>query len=723
MPNLKKNRPIYDFKNVIASIRKIIFKNQLYTSAMLVVIAILIVSILQAFNLFENLELKFYDFRFNLRGTIPVDGSDIVLVTIDDQSFVSLKKKWPFPRSYFARAIENLTQAGVALIIMDIEFTEPSSINEFDDLALERAIQKNPNVILAGKLVSEYGSHLTLNRYPMKPLRRFLEAGTNWAYANVYLDDDGFIRRYNLFQNLHGTNYFPLTIEALRILQHLPPKQISTQGADQFQVGRFVIPKYDYDTMLINFAGPAGHFSTYSFSNILDDSNFNLPDMNEDTDVFDFYKESELFKDKIVFVGASADELQDNKLTPFFDYDGVKRLMPGVEMHANAFFTILANAYIHPLNPGYVFLIILLMGLGIILISGRLKPVLGLVVVLGASMFYLLICVWSFVHVGTWVPFVFPIAFLCVSYVFNIVHHILVEQHEKGRYRKTFQHYVARSVVDSMLNSGELPKFGGERKTLTVLFSDIRSFTTYSEKYEPEVVVQRLTEYLSSMVDVIFKQGGTLDKFVGDEIMALYGAPYYYENHAERACVTALQMIERLRSLQKKWSQRELEYFQIGIGINTGKVIVGNLGSIQLFDYTVIGDEVNLGARLEGANKHYKTTIIISESTYKQVKNKAIVRELDNVRVKGKKHPVRIYELRGMELLPSIERELIIDTYSAGLKFFKERKWAHALREFRRVLRYFPSDGPSTIYTQRCLEFIENPPPPSWDGVFEFAVK
>jgi adenylate cyclase len=322
-----------------------------------------------------------------------------------------------------------------------------------------------------------------------------------------------------------------------------------------------------------------------------------------------------------------------------------------------------------------------------------------------------------------WVPMVYPVVNFSLCYVVTIVHKILVEQHEKGRYRKTFQQYVARSVVDSMLNTGELPKFGGERKTLTVLFSDIRSFTTYSEKYRPEVVVQRLSEYLTAMVDVILKNNGTLDKFVGDEIMAIYGAPYYFSDHAQRACETALDMVSALRKLQKNWSEHELEYFQIGIGINTGKVIVGNLGSIQLFDYTVIGDEVNLGARLEGANKHYSTTIIISESTYNEVKNKVIARELDNVRVKGKQRPVRIFELRGMQPLPAIEKDLIIDVYTYGLELFKQRKWNQALHEFRRILRYFPSDGPARVYTLRCLEFIQNPPPDSWDGVFEFAFK
>jgi adenylate cyclase len=189
------------------------------------------------------------------------------------------------------------------------------------------------------------------------------------------------------------------------------------------------------------------------------------------------------------------------------------------------------------------------------------------------------------------------------------------------------------------------------------------------------------------------------------------------------ACLTAIEMIDRLRAMQKKWSEKKEAYFQIGIGINTGKVIVGNLGSSQLFDYTAIGDDVNLGARLEGANKQYGTSIILSEFTYKGVKKIAIVRELDLVKVKGKNKPVRIFELRGMTALPQIEQDLIIDVYTQGLNYYKERKWYQALNEFKRIIRYFPTDGPTRVYIKRCLDFIENPPPENWDGVYEFTTK
>ncbi len=702
---------------------KNILKNQWYVGSAFILVAILFSFILNILKIFNNAELKIYDLRMRLAGTSEVKQSGIVLVTIDDQTFSSLQKKWPFPRAYFAKVITNLAAAGASLVVFDIEFTEPSDFNTADDDSLALAIQKFPRIILAGKLVTEFGSHQTMNRYPVKPLKQLLNAGSHWAYANVYLDEDGFIRRYNLFQNLHGQTHFPLAIETLRYLQQLSPEQINFDDKKYAQIGKFLIPKYEFDTMLINFNGPTGNFPTYSLVNILDDKNFNLPNPDEDTDVFDIYKNEGIFKNKIVLIGASADELQDNKFTPFFDYRGVKQMMPGVEMHANALHTIFTQNFIKPTNSWGVFVIIIILGFFVLIISNQLKPTYGLIAAMAIVLFYTAFNFWLFINNNLWLAYVFPLASFIVSYGVNIVYRILIEQKEKGRYRKTFQQYVARSVVDAMLSSGELPKFGGERKVLTVLFSDIRSFTTYSEKYPPEVVVQRLTEYLSSMVEVIFKQGGTLDKFVGDEIMALFGAPYYYEDHAEKACNTALEMMAQLRQIQKKWAQRQMEYFQIGIGINTGKVIVGNLGSIQLFDYTVIGDEVNLGARLEGANKQYQTSIIISDSTYQQTKGKAIARELDYVRVKGKKRPVKIYELRGMQWLPTIEKELIIDVYSYGLEFFRQRNWSKALREFRRVLRYFPSDGPSKIYTQRCLEFIENPPAENWDGIFEFAVK
>ncbi len=697
---------------------KELYENKWIKAGVITFISILCSVFIYLMGLLDNLELKSLDWRFRMRGELPTEDSGIVLVTIDDQSFISLRSKWPFPKEYFATAIDNLAEAGAKVILIDVEFTEPSP----DDLTLALSIARAKNIILAGKIAIEYGSHETLNKYVIKPIEPFLTAGANWGYANVGHDPDGFIRRYNLFQSMESRLYLPLGIELFRNLGKIPIQNIQLNNPDEIIIGNKAIPRYTFDSMIINYTGPAGNFPTYSFSNVLDDADFRLPEA-EDTDIFEIYKDSGTFRDKIVMIGASADELQDNKLTPFFSYNGQKKQMPGVEVHANALHTILTGNYIHPLSFRFEFAIVILLSALAAFLSKVMKPYLGLMTVVLVILLFTGLCFFLFVKFHIWAKLMLPMTAFLLSYGVNTVHQVLTEQREKSLYRKTFQQYVARSVVDTMLNTGKLPKFGGERKVLTVLFSDIRSFTTFSEKYPPEVVVKRLTEYLTSMVDVIFRHDGTLDKFVGDEIMALFGAPYYFENHAERACYTALDMVGELRHIQKRWSQHDMEYFQIGIGINTGKVIVGNLGSMQLFDYTVIGDEVNLGARLESANKHYSTTIIISEATYQQVKGKAIVRELDVVRVKGKTKPVRIYELRGMFNLPSIEKELIIDIYTYGLELFKNRNWYQAMKQFRRVLRYFPSDGPARIYTQRCLNFIEKPPTDTWDGVFEFAVK
>jgi adenylate cyclase len=322
-----------------------------------------------------------------------------------------------------------------------------------------------------------------------------------------------------------------------------------------------------------------------------------------------------------------------------------------------------------------------------------------------------------------WIPIVAPTLAIVLSYIGNTVQLVFFERRERRFVRKVFSQFVSKSVVDEMLAAGQNPKLGGEKRELSILFSDVRGFTTYCEKHPEEVVVQRLNEYLTEMVDIVFRNQGTLDKFIGDAVMALYGAPYHYAEHAEKACVTACEMIASVRGIQKRWSANAEDYFQIGIGVNTGTVIVGNMGSQQKFEYTVIGDEVNLASRLEGANKQYWTSIIISESTYAQVRKKARVRELDLVKVKGKKKPARIFELCSMEKLPAIEEDLLIGVYHQGLAFYKKREWYNAIKEFKRVLRYFPSDGPSRVYINRCLDFIMNPPRMDWDGVYEFKTK
>jgi adenylate cyclase len=671
---------------------------------------------------FENLDLRAYNMLFVLRGSQDMSNSGIAVVAIDDKAFASLPAKWPYPREYFTRAITNLTKAGARLIVFDVTFTEPSRLNPFEDESLARAVAASGKCLLAGKLVRELATNDTENSYLMKPIPPLLEAGADWALIDAIEDDDGFIRRYLVFQEFQGKPFLSLATRAfVRLTADTVDAQLNAVNGS-FIINGAEVPRYDHNTLLINFRGPDKTFPTYSLADVLDDTAFTLPG-DDDTDIFDMHLDWGTFRDKVVFVGASAEELQDNKFTPFFSYEGKRRKMPGVETHANALHTLLTGDYIQKLPyPNQLIIMLLVSVLTMLAVySGRtsiaLIAVIAELTVLAALAFY------SFVSASYWVPIVGPVLALLFNYGGHTAQVVVTERREKSRVRKVFAQYVAKSVVDDMLAKGDTPKFGGERRELTVLFSDVRGFTTFCEHHDAEAVVQRLNEYLTSMVDVVLVNQGTLDKFVGDELMAVFGAPLHFKEHAEKACVTACEMITRLRSMQKQWSLDGKETFNIGIGINTGTMIVGNLGSQQLFDYTVIGDEVNLGARLEGTNKQYGTSIIISEFTYAQVKNKARVRELDLVKVKGKQKPVKIYELRAMEVLPEIEQDLLINTYHKGLDYYKQRQWYKAIREFRAVLRYFQTDGPSRLYVARSLDFIENPPPGDWDGVYEFKTK
>ena len=679
--------------------------------------------------LFENLELKSINFRFGIRGPQDTEQDNIAIVAIDEETFTALNLKWPLPRSLYARVIENLHLAGAKLIVVDIEFSGQQKGTKLqEDIALRNAIGAAGDVVLAAEFIQSTNSHLTNDSQNARieaPVHLFPKSNKNirWGLINIDEDSDGFVRRYPLYQRFRGKIALPLSVVAYQAIRRgANGAGVKPDEAGYFVLGAKKIPKIGDNYMFINYRGPAQSFQTFSFSSILDDSRIQLAG-DEDTDIFEIYRESAVFKNKVVFIGASSEALQDVKFAPFFNSNGGRRKLPGVEVHANALSTILRGDFLT--QQGFtsaLFVLLLLAGITMFL-TKWLKPFRGLFATLGLILLYVLASIYFFINQLVIIDFVAPIFAIGLTFVGNTVHQILTEQRERVRIKKSWEQYMSKDVIDNMLESGSLPTFGGERRELTVLFSDIRSFTSFSEKHSSNKVVRKLSEYLTEMVDVIFQNGGTLDKFVGDEIMAIYGAPYYYKQHAEKACLTALEMVKRLRAMQKSWSAGGEDYFQIGIGINSGKVILGNLGSSQLFDYTVIGDDVNLGARLEGTNKQYGTTIIISEATYRQVKRKAVVRELDVVRVKGKKKPVKIFELRGMEPVSEIEQDLIIDVYTAGLNYYKELKWYQALKEFKRVLRYFPTDGPTRVYIKRCMDFMETSPPRNWDGVYEFTTK
>lgn len=287
----------------------------------------------------------------------------------------------------------------------------------------------------------------------------------------------------------------------------------------------------------------------------------------------------------------------------------------------------------------------------------------------------------------------------------------------------TLIRYVTKQVVDLILEHPETIVLDGEEREATILFSDIRGFTSLSEKMKPKELVKMLREYFTLMVGAIFEFQGTVDKFIGDAIMSIFGAPTPQPNHAELAIQTALEMQRLLALFNANRTRKGQEFISIGVGINTGDVVVGNIGSEERLEYTAIGDAVNLASRLEGINKQYGTHIIISEFTYNHVGDTIVERELDEVRVKGKHKPVKIYEVLGEPGKVSKNTEKLCAVFAQGLAYYRKREWDQAIGQFQQALQIVPSDVPAQLYVDRCIAYKQTPPPDNWDGVFELHTK
>jgi len=679
----------------------------------------------------ESLERRLLDERFMWRGLRPIAGSPFQVVTIDDQTFEVLQQKWPFRPALYARAIQNLTRAGARLIVFDIEFSEPHPLFPEDDSLFAAAVAASNNVILAGKIA--YSHDRSLERpyaAPMMPLSILLEAGARWGLVNELTDSDDFSRRYLIGLPLGGRYKPSLGFEVLRASMAIPDSaelQISRRAC---RFGPLHIPLFDRASFLINYYGPAGTFPAISLSSILDDSAFDLG-ANDSNFMEPFYASrgspisgvANPFAGKIILIGAGAEELHDTKNTPFYASEATPRKMPGVEMHAHALQTLLARAFILRSPPLLVLALNALLALLIFFGVAWLKPWRGLLVSLLLSALFLSLGFAAFAKFNYWLDL--TALFICaiLAYLTTSLYHYFKEKRQRIRIQTMFAHYVPNQVVEELINRPQLLKLGGEKRRLTVLFADIWNFTSISEKMSPENLVLLLNEYMTAMTEVIHAQAGIIDKYEGDLIMAEFGAPVPYEDHALRACRAALQMQSRLADLRLRWAAEGKPALEIRLGINTGEVIIGNMGSRDVFDYTVIGDAVNLCARLEKANKVYGTGILISQFTREDLPQDFITRPLDDLRVRGRRDSVRVYELMGEneKQLPPAKRNLL-EKYRQGWGFYLAREWSRSIAAFDVALKADPSDRPTQILRDRCREFELHPPANDWDGAFNVDV-
>lgn len=613
--------------------------------ALALFLAIFIVwQILFLTEFWENLEHKTQDLLFLLRGQNPI-SEKIVIVEIGDDTFGVLDTQWPFPRDYHARIIDNLSKAGAKLIVFDIEFLE-SSEPEADKLLAESA-QNAGNVVFSGKRIRTMHAQAVREQI-LPPIREITQREIAWGTVNISSDSDGFVRRYEISQAMRDRDYYAIGIVALAKYYDKKNWQDLIKDYNKvFAVGNNAIPKRTKRSALINYYGPNRTFTYYDYADVIDDKDFEMPFLNLDR--FEDLKKEGVFKDKIVLIGVSAVEFHDMHYTPFF-LDN-RQMTAGVEIHANFIEMALNRDYIHHLPWVVFFVISFLFALLVYGFNRLVKPIVSLFSSIVLVILLLVTSYLLFANSNILLPTMELPTYVITFYFVGLISHYLKTSRERKFIKDAFGRYIAPELVEELIKDPRKLEYGGSIREISVMFSDVKSFTPYTESHEPKETVSILKEHLTAMVEVIMSNKGTLDKFVGDEIVAIYGAPIDLEDHAFWACKSALEMRKKLEQMQDKWKRERRDPFDIGIGINSGTATVGNLGSEQIFDYTAIGDTINLGARLEAATRDYPTkhNIIISESTYLLAKDKIIAEYIDEITVKGKTKPIKIYELLGVK--------------------------------------------------------------------------
>ncbi|HIB43386.1 MAG TPA: adenylate/guanylate cyclase domain-containing protein, partial [Nitrospina sp.] len=680
------------------------------------------------------------------------------IVAIDEDSLKE-EGRWPWSRRKMGQLVDRLIEADATAIGFDIFFPEHENyisperfeegikkqqtqkmnaeeliewyqgLNDADQ-QFAKSIERSERVILGffvnpadKKLTPEDLEQLDFSQYSIVqrfddgtqplPLRQIFSVGlsipelmnaSNAAgYVSFVPEMDGVVRWVPTLMQ-HGEYMFPpFSLQLVREAVKSPlAVNIFEFGIDKMALGESPIPVKENSDILINYYGPAFTFEHISASDVLS-GKVGHKDLSG----------------KIIVVGATAAGIHDIHTSPFGP------LYPGVEIHANIMESILQNDFL--MRPEWLSILDLLM----IAVSGLL---LGLVAqkykAYGAAIFlvigmlgYLSYDFYLFTQKGLWVNTVYPIFTQIFVYSGLALYHFGFEQRQ-GRFIKgAFNQYLAPTVVNQLVDNPDFLKLGGERREITAFFSDVAGFSSISEKLEPEKLVQLLNEYLTEMTDIVLKYEGTVDKFEGDAIIAFFGAPLEFKDHASRTCLVAVEMQECLNTMRDEWrAQGEPELF-MRIGIHTGPAVVGNMGSTTRLDYTMMGDSVNLAARLEGVNKQYKTYTMISESTYEQAKDEIEVRELDLIRVVGKLEPVKIYELLGKKGEISETSKQVLPIFNEGYELYKRREWNNSAECFQKVLEIDENDGPSLTHLERCITFQIHPPPEDWDGVYTMGSK
>lgn len=660
----------------------------------------LFISIINVFGVFDKFELNMLDIRFKaLNSFKEKPNKDIVIIGVDDLS-IAKTGRWPWKREEHAKIVNFLNLYGAKAIIFDVFFGYKDEDHPDSDKKFVEAVKSFGNVYLASKFISvDDPDYQDMNRLknskmvnnhipeyfkvPSKDATNLIPENKSLGFelpfdgleqvtkrcGTVYVGevDDDKIRYQDLVYNYEGDLYSSLSLAfALDYLKEnnlLNKKKIipvdeknraivnwkaKRNDADngflppykQFSAWRF-IESYENIVKASNACG----ISPKKFKELLDNPEEIFPYLDkipEDFELkFNAHNPTELFKDKIVFIGvaSTSTSVRDVISTPFF------KDMPGVYALANTVDNFIKNDFLTKPNKFITILIIFILGIFCSLSIFCLKDSLfGVLTPIFTAILYAGITIIGFIKFDYWLDVFYTELTIIITFAVSASVYYIIEGKEKIKIKQAMSNYIAPQIMNEVLSEPSKLKLGGTRKELSILFSDIRGFTTISENKSPEEVVSLLNEYFTAMVEIVLNNNGTLDKFIGDAIMAFWNAPLDTEDHAFLAVKTAFNMQEEVKKLKIKWNMAN-EDFNIGVGINTSEVIVGNVGSEKIKDYTIIGDGVNIASRLESLNKEYKTGIIISEYTYMKINDRIEARYLGESKLKGKNKLIKIYEV------------------------------------------------------------------------------
>ena len=715
---------------------EILFESKLLLSIVVGLFSSIVVALMISFGLVSSIDRPMLDKMYRLASHPERADTSVVMAAIDQGSlnfFDGQGFGWPWPRDFYSALLGYLKRGGVKAIIFDMDFSQREvdrqnvNASEADSMFAD-SIKMCGNVVLASDLIGgdSAGSRNPISRIDFSregglsrldipdlssavlPIDQFMQSCRQLGLANYVVDVDGVTRRIPLLLRYHS-----IILPQLAFAGFVVGRNFSGADVDNFLRS---VPTDRNGNYLINWygrGGPDGVFRYYPISALIVSATQVImgktPEIPPGT-----------FKDKYVIVGGSAIGLYDFKSTPFTVYEPY----PGMEIHATVLSNFLENDFMReaPVWISYFLAVVFAFSVSWLFFKiGKITP--ATLIALGAIAGYLAIVLLAFRYFDLWLPVGAPVSSIVLGFSFSGAVSFVTEGKRRRELRRVLNRYLSPRVVDEVLLHPDDFELGGREVEATIFFSDIKNFTGLSENMSPKELVASLNKYFTLACDIVLAHGGMLDKYIGDAIMAIFGAPLQSEKHAADACLAAIEVQNELKKYYSVSDDKNGPVFETRIGLNSGKMVIGNIGSMKRLDYTAIGDNVNLASRLEGVNKEFGTRIIVSETTYEEVKDSIEARELDLIRVKGKQIPIRIYELiceKG-KMPPSQAR--LVEKFHEGLSLYRSKKWKKAEGIFQEIMKSHPEDGPSRTYATRCRTLAKLGVPEDWDRVFVMTTK